>query len=520
MTDEVLINVTPHETRVAIVENGILQEIVIERTNHHSLVGNIYKGKVCRVLPGMQSAFVEIGLERTAFLHVSDLANTHSLHLGGDKGDDKPANQSQLIQERLREGQILLVQVTKEPLGAKGARLTTDITIPSRYLVFLPHSSNMIGISSRIESAQQRQRLKDIALQHTGITEKSRIETGNETQATQPVSSPTQCNNYGLIIRTAAEDAKEQILCADMDFLCRLWKYILEKQAYAQTGTLIYKDLPLVLRTIRDLTGDSIDNIKIDSQTTYQQVSKFANQFIPELVPKIEHHTGERPLFDVYAIDDEINQALERRVPLKSGGYLVIDQTEAMTTIDVNTGTYVGSHNLEETLYKTNLEAAQTIARQLRLRNLGGMIIIDFIDMVETGHQRQVLRTLEKSLERDHTKTHIGEVSSLGLVQMTRQRTRDSLKQVLSETCPTCQGRGSIKTAETRCYDIFRQIVRDAKKFETQRCLVLASQKIVDMMQDEQANSVLELEKYIGGSIQFKVETTYSQEQYDIIPTE
>lgn len=515
MTEEVLINVTPQETRVAIVENGILQEIVIERTNHHSLVGNIYKGRVCRVLPGMQAAFVEIGLERTAFLHVSDLVNTHRLYLG-DKGDDKPANQTQFIQECLREGQTLLVQVTKEPLGAKGARLTTDLAIPSRYVVFLPHSSNMIGISTRIQSPQERQRLKDIALQHTGMVQNKLI----ETPVTQPASPLAQCNNYGLIIRTAAEGAKENLLCADMDFLCRLWKYILEKQANAKTGSLIYQDLPLVLRTIRDLTSDSVDKIKIDSQTTYQQVIKFANQFIPELVPHIEHDTGERPLFDVYAIDDEISQALERRVPLKSGGYLVIDQTEAMTTIDVNTGTYVGSHNLEDTLYQTNLEAAQAIARQLRLRNLGGMIIIDFIDMVETEHQRQVLRTLEKSLERDHTKSHIGDVSSLGLVQMTRLRTRDSLEHLLSETCPTCQGRGSIKAAETICYDIFRQIVRGAKQFENQRCLVLASPKIVDMMRDEQTNSVLELEKSIGCSIQFKVETTYSQEQYEIIPIE
>lgn len=515
MSEEVLINVTPRETRVAIVENGVLQEVMIERTGNRSLVGNIYKGRVCRVLPGMQAAFVEIGLERSAFLHISDIISPHLHH-----GKEQPAK-TDSIYELLHEGQTLLVQVIKEPLGTKGARLTTQISIPSRYMVFVPYSSNTIGISTRIESAEERQRLKDIALQHTGMDKQALLETqtNEETLVMQPVSPPAHCNNFGFIIRTAAEGAKENLLCADMDFLCMLWKDIQEKEANAKPYSLIYKDLPLVLRTIRDLKGSLIEKVKIDSRETFQKVVNFAQKFMPDLVPQIEHYVGERPLFDIYAIDDEITKALDRNVPLKSGGYLVIDQTEAMTTIDVNTGAYVGSRNLEETIFRTNLEAAQAIARQLRLRNLGGIIILDFIDMEESEHKSQILRTLEKCLERDYAKSYLSEVSSLGLVQMTRKRTRESLEHVLCETCSTCGGRGSIKTVETICYEIFRALLRDARQFETQQFLVLASQKIVDMMLNEEYSSVLELEELIGCDIRFQVETSYLQEHYDIIPS-
>ncbi|EDN67802.1 ribonuclease G and E [Beggiatoa sp. PS] len=517
MSEEVLINVTSRETRVAMIENGILQEVIIERTSKRGLVSNIYKGRVCRVLPGMQAAFVEIGLERAAFLHLSDIINTH-LQAGIE-----PANQ---IDELLHEGKTLLVQVIKDPLGTKGARLTAQISIPSRYVVLLPYSPNMIGISTRIESPEERQRLKDIALQHTGMVEQDKLtetKDNNETVMMHAVSSPKTSvesgKNYGFILRTVAEEAEENFLCADMDFLCRLWTDIQEKETKVKPCSLVYRDLSLVLRTIRDLSGSSIDKIKIDSRDTHHQVVNFAKKFIPDLVPHIEHYTGERPLFDLYSIDDEINKALEPKVPLKSGGYLVIDQTEAMTTIDVNTGGYVGSRNLEETIFRTNLEAAQAIARQLRLRNLGGIIILDFIDMKDEEHQRQVLRTLEKCLERDRTKSYISEISQLGLVEMTRKRTRESLEHTLCRTCPTCRGRGTIKTAETVCYDIFRDIVRFTQQFETQKFLVLASQKIVDTMLEDESNSVLELEESIGCSIRFQVETSYSQELYDIIPS-
>lgn len=383
----ILINVSERETRVAMVENGILQEVIIERTSRRSLVGNIYKGRVCRVLPGMQAAFVDIGLERAAFLHTSDI---------------------------LHESQTLLVQVIKEPIGTKGARLTTQISIPSSYLVFLPYSKKVIAFSNRIESVEERKRLKEIVWH----------------------------DNYGFIIRTAAEGAKDNLLRADMDFLCRLWKDIKEKEAQMPPCSLIYKELSLALRTIRDFRGSKL---QIDSQDTFREVVNFADKFIPDLVPYIEHYTGEVPLFDLYSIDDEITKALQRKVELKSGGYIVIDETEAMTTIDVNTGAYVGSRNFEETVLKTNLEAAEAIGRQLRLRNLSGIIILDFIDMQAPEHRHQVLQTLEKCLERDQCKSYISEVSSLGLVQMTRKRSRESLAQQLCETCPTCGGRGRVR---------------------------------------------------------------------------
>jgi ribonuclease G len=430
MSEEVLINATASETRVAMVEKGVLQEIIIERSNRQSLVGNIYKGKVCRVLPGMQAAFIDIGLERNAFLHFSNLVDIHQT----DKKNS--------IDKLLREGQTLLVQVIKEPLGTKGARLTALIAIPSRYMIFLPGSSNMIGISHRIESIQERQRLKDIVLQYTGITDHGLTETPSASKT----RLLTYCDNYAFIVRTATEGVEENLLCADIDFLCQLWKDIIEQEITAKPGSLIYTDLSLVLRTARDLIGTKIDRVRIDSPDIYREAFDFAKKFVPELVPLMELYSGEQPIFDLYSVNEEITKALERKVSLKSGGNLVIDQTEAMTIIDVNTGGYVGERNLEETIFHTNLEAAQAIARQLRLRNLGGIIILDFIDMQEPEHKRQVLQTLTKCLKHDHAKTKISKFSSLGLVQMTRQRTRDSLEQVLCKTCPTCHGQGLIKT--------------------------------------------------------------------------
>jgi len=428
MSEEILINATASETRVAVVENGVLQEIIIERSNRRILVGNIYKGKVRRVLPGMQAAFIDIGLERSAFLHLSNLVGTHQT----DESIDK----------YLREGQTLLVQVIKEPLGTKGAFLTALFGIPSRYMIFLPGSSNMIGISHRIESEQERQRLKEIVLQYTGITEHSLTETPD----TKKTRLLTYCDNYAFIVRTAAEGVEENLLCADMYFLCQLWKNIIEQEIIAKPGSLIYTDLSLVVRTIRDLIGTKVDRVRIDSPDIYREVFDFAKKNFPELVPLIELYSGKLPIFDLYSIDKEITKALEHKVPLQSGGYLVIEQTEAMTIIDVNTGAYVGKRNLEETIFHTNLEAAQAIARQLRLRNLGGIIILDFIDMEEPEHKHQILQTLEKYLKRDRAKTRIVDFSSLGLVEMTRQRTRDSLEHVLCKTCPTCHGRGLIKT--------------------------------------------------------------------------
>ncbi len=488
MSEELLVNVTPQETRVAFIENGVLQEVHIERERRRGLVSNIYKGRVSRVLPGMQAAFVDIGLERTAFLHVSDISVEPI-----DDSNGNLVRASESITTLLREGQDVMVQVIKDPLGSKGARLTMNVAIPARYLVFMPNSRH-IGVSQRIEDEDERQRLKDSV--------KALAEEAGE---------------GGYIVRTAAEGEAEEALRADMEFLHKLWVAAKERYDTQESGTVVHEDLALVMRTMRDLVGADVEKARIDSRETFHKVQKFATKFIPELAPRIEYYPGERPIFDIYAIEDEIQKALERKVSLKSGGHLVIDQTEAMTTIDVNTGAFVGHRNLEETIFKTNLEAAQAIARQLRLRNLGGIIIIDFIDMLDLQHRRQVLRALEKALERDHAKTHISEVSSLGLVEMTRKRTRESLEHVLCETCPTCAGRGSIKTPETVCYEIFREILREARQFDAEQLLVLAAQEVVDLLLEEESTSVAELEAFVGKPIRFQVESLYTQEQFDVV---
>ena len=487
MTVELLANVTPQETRVAVVENGMLQEVFIERARRRGLVGNIYKGVVSRVLPGMQAAFIGIGLEKAAFLHASDIA----VAVDGEKIEQNGNGES--ITRLLQEGQEVLVQVIKDPLGTKGARLTTHITIPSRYLVFMPEAGN-VGVSQRIEEEEERQRLRDIVI----------AARGDDT-------------NGGFIVRTAAEHAGEEAIVYDLKFLQRLWSSVQELIATAGPGDVVHEDLPLVLRVLRDISDTEVEKLRIDSRETFQRTEKFVQQFTPELAGKLEYYPGERPIFDLYSIDDEIQKALDRKVQLKSGGHLVLDQTEAMTTIDVNTGAYVGHRNLEETIFKTNLEAAQAIVRQLRLRNLGGMIIIDFIDMQTEEHKRQVLRSLEKHIERDHTNCHISEISNLGLVQMTRKRTRESLEHILCETCPMCDGRASVKTAETVCYEIFREILREARQFDVQQLLVLAAQEVVDILLDEESTSLAELEAFIGKPIKFQVEALYNQEQFDVV---
>ena len=488
MSEEILINVTPRETRVALVENGALQEIYIERARRRGLVGKVYRGKVCRVLPGMQAAFVDIGLERAAFLHASDATPRTTDTVAENSGSVAD------ITRLLHEGQVISVQVIKDPLGTKGARLTMQITIPSRYLVFVPNVAN-VGISQKIDDEQERVRLRDIIQLFM-----------------------TDQDGGGYIARTAAESASSDALRADMLFLSKLWQSVSESEKDAKPGTVIYDDLPLTLRVMRDMLGDQIEKVRIDSRESYQRAQEFCNQFMPDLVTELEYYPGERPIFDIYGIEDEIQKALDRKVQLKSGGYLIIDQTEAMTTADVNTGGYVGHRNLEETIFKTNLEAAQAIARQLRLRNLGGIIIIDFIDMSDEEHKRQVLRALQKCLDKDHVKTQITEVSSLGLVEMTRKRTRESLEHVMCETCPACGGRASLKTAETACYEIFREILRETRQFDTRQLLVLASQEVVDLLLDEESTSLAELEAFIGKPIRFQVESLYTQEQYDVVP--
>ena len=490
MSEEILINMTPMETRVAVVENGVLQEVYIERAAARGIVGNIYKGKVVRVLPGMQAAFVDVGLERASFIHASDIASLDKDGVEQRNGDSPD------IRSLVREGQALITQVIKDPIGTKGARLTTHLSVPSRYLVYMPHTRH-IGISQRIEDEQERERLRGLVEQC--VAEEQMEELG------------------GFIIRTAAENVSEAELLADLRFFKRLWGALERKMKERSAPAIIYDDLPLYMRTMRDLVRPEVEKIRIDSRENYENVKGFAEDYIPEVSPRLEYYPGPRPIFDLYSIEDELQKALGRKVELKSGGYLIIDQTEAMTTIDVNTGAFVGHRNQEETIYKTNLEAATALARQLKVRNLGGIIIIDFIDMKDAEHRRQVHRALEKAMSNDHAKTSITGVSELGLVEMTRKRTRESLEHVLCETCPVCEGRGSLKSPETVCYEIFREILREARAYDSDSLLVLASQAVVDRLLDEDSASVGDLEEFIGKTIRFQVEVMYSQEQFDVI---
>jgi len=491
MSEELLINVTPNETRVALVENGVLQEVQIERQRSSSIVGNVYRGKVNRVLPGMQAAFVDIGLDRAGFLHASDIPQLDGE--GMELIDDAELD----IHTRVHEGKTLLVQVVKAPMGTKGARLTTHLSLSSRYLVYMPNNSH-IGVSQRIESEEDRQRLRDIV--------------------TDICSNDEQVSSGGYIVRTIAEGASRDELLSDMLFLQKLWIDRTADLTEKKVPSLVYRDMSLALRSLRDMSHPNLEKIRIDSRETYEKIIEFTNRYSPELSNRVFLYQGQRPLFDLYSVEDEIEKALHKRVDLKSGGYLIIEQTEAMTTVDVNTGTYVGTRKLEETIFKTNLEAASSLARQLRLRNLGGIIIVDFIDMVEPEHRRQVQRTFEKALEKDRARTSLTAVSDLGLIEMTRKRIRESLGQSLCEPCPHCQGRGQLKSAETICLEIFREITRESRQFECEKILVLASQPVIDRLLDEESDNVAELETFIGHPIQLQVELLYGQEQYDIIP--
>ena len=482
LSDEILVNITPQETRVAIIEDGVVQELHIERTASRGIVGNIYLGKVRRVLPGMQSAFIEIGLERAAFLHVADILEQRQ----------HPA-ETQRIENMLREGQTLLVQVIKDPIGTKGARLSTQISLAGRFLVHLPQE-NHIGVSQKIESETERHQLK------------SRLE------ALLPNTGP-----HGYIIRTSADTATDEELAADIEYLTKLWADIGQQTKLMPPETVLYQDLSLSLRVLRDMVSENTEKIIVDSTENYEKMAEFAAQYVSQVMSRIERYSGERPLFELHGIEEEIDRALARRVNLKFGGYLIIDQTEAMTTIDVNTGGFVGTRNFDETIFKTNLEATHVIARQLRLRNLGGMIIVDFIDMDSDEHKQAVLNELAKALARDRTRVTLNGFTSLGLVEITRKRTRESLAHVLCEPCPTCQGRGEIKTAQTVCYEIQREIVREARQFETRGFRILASPPVIDMFLDEESQSLAMLVDFIGKPISLQVETAYSQEQFDIV---
>ena len=490
MSKEILINVTPRETRLALIGNGLLDEIYIERKSRSSYVGDIYLGKVVRVMPGMEAAFIDIGLERAAFLHSADVAQ-----IGAD-GLEVQKESAIAIQALLHESQLIVVQVAKDPIGSKGARLTTHLTLPSRHLVCVPRNLH-IGISQRLEDEEERTRLHDL-LQ-------------------QCLDEDCLQDKCGFIIRTAAEGATKEELRDDIRFLRKLWAAVERRIEQSKEVRVLYRDLPLYLRAVRDLISPSVEKIRVDCADAFNEIGSFINDFIPEFSQRVEFYTGERPIFDLYGIDDELDKALGRQVKLKSGGDLIIDQTEAMTTIDVNTGGYLGSKNHAETVLKTNLEAATAIARQLRIRNLGGIIILDFIDMLDLEHQRQVVRTLSKALEQDPARTMISSISELGLVEMTRKRTRESLGQILCNSCPVCDGRGRLKTPETICYEIFREIVRVARVYENDELLVLASQGVVDRLLDEESGTLADLQVLTGKTIGFEVEPMYTREQYDVV---
>ena len=482
MSEEILINVTPQETRVAVVGGGAVQELLVERSASRGMVGNIYMGKVARVLPGMQSAFVEIGLSRAAFLHVADIWE--------HRDAAKP------IEKVLAEGQPILVQVVKDPIGTKGARLSTQVSIAGRLLVYLPHDPH-IGISQRIEDESGRQALRDRLRELVPAEEKG-----------------------GFIVRTLAESAGEDELRTDLDYLRQIWRVIRERSGGCAGTTqpqLLYQDLSLAERVLRDMAGADTARVVIDSRENFQKLAAFAESYMPTVRGKIEHYTGERPLFDLYNVETEIERALSRRVELKSGGTLVIDQTEAMTTIDVNTGGFVGSRNFDDTVFKTNLEAAQVIARQLRLRNIGGIVIIDFIDMDTEEHQNAVLNEFRKALARDRTHVTVNGFSELGLVEMTRKRTRESLAHVLCEPCAVCEGRARLKTAQTVCYAILRDLQREARQFSAREYRIVASQPVIDLFLEEEAQGLATVSDSIGNPVSLQVETAYGQEQYDIV---
>ena len=484
VSEEILVNVTPREVRVALLEDGVVQEIHIERSLQQGLVGNIYKGRVNRLLPGIQAAFVDIGLQRAAFLHISDLRGYEELAA-------RTENIASLdIRDYLQVGQQLLVQVYKDPLGSKGARLTTQFTIPSRFLVITPGIFE-IAISQRITDEAERERLPTLIL-------------------------PGKFGGY--IFRTAAEGVMQSELEADKKFLDLVWAEVENRRLTAKLGDVVYEEIPIILRVLRDMAGYEISRIRVDDKSALEQMRTFAEHYVPTLIERIELYEGDRPIFDIYSVEDELQKTLLRKVYLKSGGHIVFDQTEAMTTIDVNTGSFVGSGNLEQAIFKTNLEAVEVIARQVRLRNLGGIIIIDFIDMIDPSHKENLKQSLLMALAKDSARTEISELSSLGLVQMTRKRVRESLEHVLCVPCPLCQKRGSIKSLATICYDIFRELKRIAQNYPWSGFMVVASQEVVSCLMDDESTMLAELEAQLSKPIQLRVESSFTQEHYDILP--
>ena len=484
MTDEILINVTAAETRVALVSGGTLREILIERHAKRSIAGNIYLGKVARVLPGMQAAFIDIGVQRTAFLHARDLDDEPPT---GERGQLN-ADTGPSITSRIHPGEQLMLQALKDPIGGKGARLTAAISIPSRHLVYLPNS-DYVGVSRRIEAPAVREKLAAVLR-----------------EAYEQVAG---AQGGGFILRTAAQDATAEEIRADMAYLLNNWKRTLQRRRDASAPALLHRDLPPAVRAVRDFAHRDTERVRIDCAETHRQVADFAAALMPALLARIEHYRGERPIFALHSVEDDLHKALQKSVPLPSGGHLIIDQTAAMTTVDVNTGSFVGAHDLPETFLKTNLEASAALARQLRLRNIGGLVVVDFIDMAAAEHRAQVMRALEQELAQDHGRAQVNEMSSLGLVEITRKRTRESLERLLTEPCPACQGRGSRQTAES----IGCEIVREVRDGGAEKYRVVASQAVVDLLREDESAGLAGVRKMID----LQVEPNYRQEQFDVV---
>lgn len=501
MSSELIINASSNETRVALVEDGSVTELYIERASGKGIVGNIYKGRVVRVLPGMQAGFVDIGLERAAFIYAGDVhAHFHDYGLMmGPEDMDKAAIEPEpiLLMERevpiedvLQEGQEILVQVSKEPIGTKGARITSHISLPGRHLVLMP-TVDHVGVSRRIEEEKERKRLRDLV------------------QSIKPAG-------YGFIVRTVSEGASQEKLKSEMDFLLQLWEQVLEKKKKAPTPSLLHSDLDISLRAVRDLFTNDVDKLIIDSREEYEKIVHFIDLFMPKLKPAVELYQEDEPIFEAYGIEMEIARALNRKVWLKSGGYIIIDITEALTAIDVNTGKYVGKGNLQDTILKTNLEAVKEITYQLRLRNIGGIIIIDFIDMDRQQDRDKVFTALMNALKKDKSKTNILKISELGLVQMTRKRTRENLTRLLEEPCPYCDGKGFLKSRTTMCYEVIRAIQREISNASAHQITVLVHPDVADFLMEMEHSMIEKLENQHQKRIIINANQGFHQEQYEI----
>jgi ribonuclease G len=500
MKQEIFINSTPQESRIAIIEDGSLADFFIERKEERGIAGNVYKGKVARVLPGMQAAFVDIGMEKAAFLHASDFFSVPEDLQIAASGDEvevdpppKPSTHHRRLplEKQISRGEEILVQVAKDPLGTKGARVTSHVSLPGRYMVFMP-STKHVGISRRIESDEERKRLKEIA--HSLLTDEG-----------------------GFILRTASEGRSKREIQRDLRFLGKLWKRIQTKAETVAAPSLIHQDLDLIARTIRDFFTNDTEQVVIDYGKDHRRIVDFVRHFMPRLKSNIVLYADKEPLFDHYAIEEKITKALDRRVWLRSGGYIIIERTEALTAVDVNTGRFVGKRNQEDTIVRTNLEAAQEVVRQLRLRNAGGIIIIDFIDMEKEGNRKKVYEALKEALKKDKARTNILKISELGLVEMTRQRTRESLENQLLTACPYCEGRGRIKSPVTIAYDVLRAIKKQQANLENgKNIIVRLHPDVANFLYDEKNNSLDNLEREINHKIIIKVSEALRHEQYEI----